>query len=175
MSDQPAPLPVDPWQERVDAIRARVEAATPGPWRCSNRGDGSASVYRHDDDFGDEALVDDGLCPHIRGEVRAADGPFIAHAREDIPWLLNQLEALEAQHQQQIAELHDLLASFNAVTDPEAFCELNAQANRVLGAESPDGDCGNQLCHTISEFQQQIASKEAEIARLTQALRDVQR
>ena len=76
-------------REQLDAIRGRVNDATSGPWGCY--GDGAHEVF----DAGEYSDGD-------RGEVVAAvidklsDAVFIAHAREDIPALLAEVERLRA-------------------------------------------------------------------------------
>lgn len=76
-------------QEQLDAIQARVDGATGGPWGCY--GDGAHEVF----DAGEYSDGD-------RGEVVAAvidklsDAVFIAEAREDIPALLAEVERLRA-------------------------------------------------------------------------------
>ena len=76
---------------RLAEIRARVEAATEGPW----------SVYRGD------RIGTYVTRPDLAGVAREwsltwsdADAEFIAHSRTDVPWLLGQVElrdkALEA-------------------------------------------------------------------------------
>ena len=76
-------------QEQLNAIQARLDAATPGPWGCY--GDGAHEVF----DAGEYGDGD-------RGEVVAAvidrlsDAVFIAHAREDIPGLLAEVERMRA-------------------------------------------------------------------------------
>lgn len=75
-------------QERLDAIQARVDGATNGPWGCY--GDGAHEVF----DAGEYSDGD-------RGEVVAAvidklsDAVFIAEAREDIPALLAEVQRLK--------------------------------------------------------------------------------
>jgi hypothetical protein len=64
---------------RIAAIQARVEAATKGPWRADGHSY-TIGIYRY-------MLRRD-------GGVTAADAEFIAHARQDIPWLL----ARDAEH-----------------------------------------------------------------------------
>ncbi|WP_060210221.1 hypothetical protein [Sporosarcina koreensis] len=69
-------------QEQLEAIRERAEAATEGPWKNF---DGGYIVG------GSEIAV---------GEVvaeaeRDADAEFIAHAREDIPALLAEVERMQ--------------------------------------------------------------------------------
>lgn len=74
---------------RVQEIRARLEAATPGPWQTWPDGTEesveSVSVGRF-------------VC-HLNSNMRQFrdDAAFIAHARQDVPWLLARLDALEAE------------------------------------------------------------------------------
>lgn len=80
-------------REQLDAIRARMEAATPGPWEawtavcCPDCGwvDGPKRT----------------VCPVYEGTKRthtldANDAEFIASAREDVPALLAEVERLQA-------------------------------------------------------------------------------
>lgn len=66
-------------QEELAEIRKRTEASTPGPWKESK-------LYI---EFGDssERLAD--VCNRI-------DAEFIAHAREDVPKLLAEIERLQS-------------------------------------------------------------------------------
>jgi hypothetical protein len=74
--------------EQLNAIKARVEAATPGPWHTSKyqvlalneRGECVGAVTAYD---ADDELLD--------GE----NYTFIAHARTDIPMLLAEVERLQ--------------------------------------------------------------------------------
>jgi hypothetical protein len=74
---------------RLVAIRERTEAATDGPWTADRDScqvdtpDGRALV-----------LLDDRAEPS-RG---ISDTEFIAHAREDVPWLLAIAEAARSLH-----------------------------------------------------------------------------
>lgn len=82
-------------REALAEIRARADAATEGPWM--------ALVYRKPS-AGDEGMYDVRAQPHpaMRGFTKLvadahegkADAEFIAHAREDIPRLLDALESL---------------------------------------------------------------------------------
>lgn len=71
----------------LDAIRARADAATPGPWSARNRSsDGIEDAF-----LGFEI---DGPPDATRGQfARRADAEFMAHARTDIPALLEHIEA----------------------------------------------------------------------------------
>ena len=88
-------MKTEPTETREQAIRAREQAATKGPWtfRVVKRGEAH-----------DGSLMIGAVAPghQIRatppgGSYPSRDGEFIAHAREDIPYLLAQLDALRAQ------------------------------------------------------------------------------
>jgi len=73
--------------DRIDEIRARCEAATPGEWRTPPTFSGICSQN------GDILAINRIVNP------RAADMIFIAYAREDIPFLLDELAAKDADLQ----------------------------------------------------------------------------
>ena len=50
--------------------------------------------------------------------------------------------------QEEIADLHELVARIYSLIDPGAYPEIAAQVDRVLGATAADGDCGNPVCMT---------------------------
>lgn len=103
-----SPIP----DSRITEIRARAEQATPGPWEMHT-----------DRNYYDGPLVDvipagggDGLLggPGHYGfgigdesPQSIADGAFIAHAREDVPYLLSALEASEARLKAAEQEIRD--------------------------------------------------------------------
>ena len=83
----------------TEAIRARAEAATPGPWEFTDTF-GVMHKYADGEPFrGPSLVVRDEHLYHLNGE-------FIANARQDIPDLLAR-----------VAELEAALAAANAVTD----------------------------------------------------------
>ena len=77
--------------DRLKEIRERERKATKGPWNDSGRyinGDGHV-LFQHSDvgcTLPDERFEEDGH-----------NGDFVAHARTDIPWLLEQVESLQAE------------------------------------------------------------------------------
>lgn len=78
----------------LDAIEARANAATAGPWRVwsGSRVEHKSAVetaWSHDADGGDTELVAD-CCP-------TADAAFIAHSRTDIPALVTEIRRLRAE------------------------------------------------------------------------------
>ena len=70
---------------RIEEIKARVEAATPGPWEFSEP---NLIVAGDPDDpgwWGEVASVSDSYFNNT------VDADFIAHARADVPYLLDEL------------------------------------------------------------------------------------
>lgn len=99
-------------QERLDAIKARCEAATLGPWYVEYEMDGpfaepqciqgpeNVTTY-HDayNDYRVSAVV----------EMAEADLEFIAHARQDIPDLLAEVERLRAENDRLNSAMHRII------------------------------------------------------------------
>jgi hypothetical protein len=80
-------MPYEPLtHEELAAIAARAEAATPGPWKSE-----MGNVYP-DSPEGEVQLDYMAVAYDITREDN--DGPFIAHARTDIPRLLATIERL---------------------------------------------------------------------------------
>ena len=87
---------------RLNEIEARANAATEGPWMGIRYPDGFLGRVIGGNGFGvAEDFPDD------------ADAKFIAHARTDVPWLLEQVKlrdkALEA-----VLEMHELAQPITA-------------------------------------------------------------
>ena len=79
--------------ERLAAIEVRVSSATPGPWTATCR-DMDQQSGRHSG-LGWE--IEGPPEPILRGQFALAeDAQFIAHAREDIPALLAEVDRLRA-------------------------------------------------------------------------------
>lgn len=92
----------------VPEIRARLEAATPGPWEATWRDDEWASVEIPD--TADDTMQ---LAWHEGGGITAMDGAnaeFIAHAPTDIAFLLEENERLERRLAEAQAEALDAAA-----------------------------------------------------------------
>ncbi len=82
----------------LEAIKARAEAATPGPWAVP-----VANVFRVVCPGAEHHNPPMGLCPPYPWRViaepsvydpSAADAEFIAHARTDVPALVAEVERL---------------------------------------------------------------------------------
>jgi len=91
-------------QEQLEAIRQRAENTTPGPWHartsigvcrdCRN-------VYEVIKEVDESEIV---FLPPVVAELKSKDDAnFIAHARTDIPALLDHIAELEAE----IKRLHE--------------------------------------------------------------------
>ena len=80
-------------REYLTAIRARIEAATEGPWKAEFSGGMGNCVIPHDARSTREAVC-------VTRPYRALfDAEFIAHARTDLPALLDTVEAVLALHE----------------------------------------------------------------------------
>lgn len=84
----------------LDAIKARVEAATPGPWKADG---GEVSQHWSRPEPWQEVVSTEVSCMSYcyggtaRGVERDADAEFIAHARTDVPALVAEVERLRAR------------------------------------------------------------------------------
>jgi len=88
--------------ERLAEIRERAEKASRGPWyHLCEAGGGrtTGAIGQEDRTLADKEI--DGHVWQIGGglatAVYIADGDFIAHSREDVPALLDDIAELEAQ------------------------------------------------------------------------------
>ncbi|MBR8661186.1 ead/Ea22-like family protein [Brevibacillus sp. NL20B1] len=118
--------------EELAAIRERAEKATPGPWRWSN-----AKVLNGKYDFVPQGsyLADTLIMFGDTYENGEHDAEFIAHAREDIPRLLDALEAAYAEIERLKRKLD---AMDDAVYARFGYCEQQnvwADINERLGEE----------------------------------------
>lgn len=84
--------------EQLNAIKERAEKATPGPWEL---------------DTDDNGIWNEGGRNYL-GSVNLSitDAEFIAHAREDIPQLVAEVERLQkrlSECESLLSEAHDVL------------------------------------------------------------------
>jgi hypothetical protein len=113
----------------LDAIRARAEAATPGPWERSG------------------SLVQAGRrarrarVGQTWGLAWKQDAEFIAHAREDVPALLDEVERLrgEAENWKRHAWAQGEEAAEHL--DARVKAEAQVQAVRALHVDDGNGWC----------------------------------
>lgn len=73
--------------DEIEAIKARCEQATAGPW--------TSFIEKRDKISGPDFIQTDGEDIYLTGAT-LADQEFIAHARQDIPRLIAEIERLRS-------------------------------------------------------------------------------
>lgn len=114
--------------QRIQEIKARVEAATPGEWEQANK---SVRVVGTQIDYGCYKSAptgrDGGICNCLGGgyqdgknhpaNIQAVkNAEFITHSKQDILWLIDQLESIQQEREDRIAnpgEVSDGYHTFN--------------------------------------------------------------
>ncbi|WP_329376157.1 hypothetical protein [Streptomyces sp. NBC_01483] len=85
---------------RIEEIRSRADAATPGHWGTSYDGKGTYSVEAQPRLIPGVGNVDNGVVATLSGEHGDGqtyhDATFVSRAREDVPFLLDRVAELEA-------------------------------------------------------------------------------
>jgi len=71
--------------DEIEAIKARYEQATAGPWK--------SFIEKRDEFSGSDFIQTEGEDIYLTGATDA-DHDFIAHARQDIPRLIAEIERL---------------------------------------------------------------------------------
>lgn len=165
-------------ERRLEEIRARCEAATPGPWEFGQCGaDGGTSGKASDKPDLDFVVVnappgegswdvvagvsrdDCGEDPDIFREV-ASNYHFIAHARQDLPDLLAEVLELRA-----VLAAHDLCHDLHGKVDVQDFAKGCAAEQRKLYGCAPDADAAARLLADNAALRARVAELEAASAR----------
>lgn len=114
-------------ERRLRQIRQRCEAATPGPWVYFDNGF---------DGYIQTANTSEYIVGGERHEGRIEPGDpnaaFIAHSREDIPWLVETLEQAQARVRELEAENQRLRLAFTYITYDGTAGTLPQEFERVL-------------------------------------------
>ena len=90
---------------REDEIKARLEKATKGPWEIRYGGMQGDTGYC----ITSKTVPAGIICEHwpvSELDARLANGHFIAHAREDVPYLLDELERARKEFSRMQTQLH---------------------------------------------------------------------
>lgn len=89
--------------DRLADIRERLEKATPGVWRTVEKGNSIPSIAIETLAYVGEPSIK--ICSGISPKTKNAE--FIAHAHEDIPYLLDVIEQQQAEIEQAKKALAD--------------------------------------------------------------------
>lgn len=152
--------------QKIEEIRARAEKATPGPWK-THLVDDTSVVTEDGTDVcttcdSSQAEREDGY--NVEYERMEADAAFIAHVREDIPYLLAELDRLKA-HWDGVCEKRTLADRLRghyrtAITDGLG----------PAGGEEPDNPLEHVSTFQVPSIQRAAADRidqlEAELATL---------
>lgn len=106
---------------RIDEIKARCETVTLGPWNADNGYEIHEKTMRKDENGTLHGERPNGIA-EIYPLNRQANAAFIAHSREDIPYLLDEVERLAAellQKTQELAQYHKAEEEGRLVRLPE--------------------------------------------------------
>lgn len=115
--------------ERLAEIEARVEAATEGPWRFEPEGESHCGEPQCCSEYWDNRIwgADRVLAEsHMLSE---ADAELIAHARTDVPWLVEQVRELQAERDTYRDRWRQLMRDHEAVVKERD--ELEAENERL--------------------------------------------
>lgn len=87
----------------IETIRARADAAAPGEWKCWHKDMdfGGAVVFN----IGDAMVIQKLSHRNIGPIFMKEDADFIAHARTDIPTLLDYIKELETERDAALTDL----------------------------------------------------------------------
>ena len=136
--------------DELEAVRARAEAATAGPWEW--HWDAILGQWN----LAPGVLLADGTDGTPGGDkIDVENATFIAHARTDIPALLDEVERLrgDAHIQRNFWQMEDALARAEAHAERLAGALEAMVAERHFHQAQPTGDgcefCGKDLRDTI--------------------------
>jgi hypothetical protein len=131
--------------EELQAIRERCEKATPGPWRTVGKKPGYEVEMIVAGDYADEGEPD--LVVEVWASAdNKADAEFIAHAREDVPKLLDEVKELR--------EINDWLRKENAKLSNglHEVCEEVSYLRAVLDEyKKCEEEYASDLCDAYAE------------------------
>lgn len=107
----------------LTAIKARLENATTRPWALIvNEDDGAWTVVNRDPQVLEAGCSGIIVCRMPGYDLDERDGEFIAHAPEDIAYLLTQLQSATARATQAEQERDELQRAFCGEVCPMPLC-----------------------------------------------------
>lgn len=158
-------------QQRIAEIAARCERATPGPWEYFDNGfDGEIrSTTARSKYIGEPKIICGG--EPCEGRIdNCPDAHFIAHAREDIPYLLDLL----AEREKEIGRLQSIINSPAVAYMSSPIGDLPIDSTGMRKAVDEIArltELHKREVIITGEYAQRVINLRAEIARLTEAQR----
>jgi hypothetical protein len=121
-------------KKRLEEIEARAKAATPGPWVRED--DWMCEVNAELRELGVDHVTYENVVKLVAGLERICfngsdDADFIAHAREDVPWLLSQLAQVQAERDQERARWMDATVAGTPEEAASDLEQLEAERDKV--------------------------------------------
>jgi len=93
--------------DRLEEIKERCDAATPGPWGCGYGYDHGTRIY----------LTVGNDNKDVCKDCMMGDAVFISNSREDVPYLLSRLEAAEKRAEAAVRDCGGYCATCAFVND----------------------------------------------------------
>ncbi|MFD4795950.1 hypothetical protein [Streptomyces anulatus] len=110
---------------RIDEIRTRTDAATQGHWGTNYDGKGTYTVEARPGLDPNQGSVNEGAVATLTGghgdEQTYQNARFIAHVREDVPYLLDRVAELEARLREHAHELGERLRNIHTSGEGAAW------------------------------------------------------
>ncbi|MCA1224105.1 hypothetical protein [Streptomyces sp. 8L] len=134
----------DPTSNREREIRARVDAATPGPWGTVRDLTGTYTIQHGTRRQLEEGFASDGRVAVLTGyeETAYANGSFIARARQDMTWLLDRVANLRTELERRASMLREsrevvsrLRDERDAYTAAAVRCALEDAADDLVAVD----------------------------------------
>ena len=143
---------------RLDKIEARANAATEGPWEVKPYNGWHDASDEIDSFVGpSDATIVEQLgcgCCDVGLEVSPTDAEFIAHARTDVPWLLEQVDRRD-KALEKVLRLHPRVVVLHA--DPE-FGRMEDDA--ICGACIVNHEPANWPCPTVTAIRRHLGDEQ---------------
>lgn len=157
--------------DRINAIRIRCEAATPGPWEYFDNGfDGKIRSTTARSKYTGKPKTICGGEP-CEGRIdNCPDAHFIAHAREDIPYLLDLL----AEREKEVGRLQSIINSPAVAYMSSPIGDLPIDSTGMRKAVDEIArltELHKREVIITGEYAQRVINLRAEIDRLTEAQR----
>ncbi|MGW7617343.1 hypothetical protein ACWGLG_16050 [Streptomyces antimycoticus] len=156
--------------DRIADIKAREQAATPGPWQ--EHEDYGPNFYAY---LGGSHLRGVGTLNFGDGEDAEADRDFTLNARTDVPWLIEQLEqahAAVAAHVQAEDDIRTLLANKDLPTGPEGAIAWDLGMAVLAHLDFPEPETDDERLAGLRALTEQLRKRnEQQAEQLEQARR----